>query len=133
MVLVVAALLLYEDKILISRRNDEEGLWEFPGGKVEPCESPEAALKREMTEELGLEVAVGSLYYEVEYQYPQKDVRVLFYFCSADSCQVPHAKEGVAEWRIVEIYELEQFPFLAADNALIQHILQDRNFAGAAK
>ncbi len=62
--LVVAALVREQGRILMSRRRADQAmpnLWEFPGGKVEPGEHPEAALVREVREELGLEIDVGEL------------------------------------------------------------------------
>jgi 8-oxo-dGTP diphosphatase len=61
---VVAAAVLHEGRVLGARRSapaDLAGMWEFPGGKVEPGESDEAALVRECREELGIEISVGRL------------------------------------------------------------------------
>lgn len=61
---VVGAIITKDDKVFAARRNPERsagGLWEFPGGKIEPDEDPEAALRRELNEELGIVVSVGKL------------------------------------------------------------------------
>jgi len=61
---VVAAVIQRESRYLITRRNEGThlaGLWEFPGGKVGAAEAPEAALRRELREELGVDAAVGDL------------------------------------------------------------------------
>lgn len=61
---VVGAVIVREDAVFAARRNPERsagGLWEFPGGKVEPGETPEQALARELEEELSVTVAVGPL------------------------------------------------------------------------
>ena len=57
------------------------GLWEFPGGKVDPGESPETALIRELKEELGIEVAVGLALKPVEWTYDQGRIRLLPFIC----------------------------------------------------
>ena len=66
-------------RILLARRTDGRdlaGLWEFPGGKVEPGETPEAALARELREELGIEIAVGAALIDVPQAYPAKRLRL---------------------------------------------------------
>ena len=77
-------------RILLARRTegrDLAGLWEFPGGKREPGESPEGALVRELREELGIEAEVGDHLITVPQQYPDKhltlDVREVRGFCGA--------------------------------------------------
>lgn len=67
------------DRILLARRTegrDLAGLWEFPGGKVDPGETPEAALVRELREELGIEARVGEAVIAVPQQYPHKRLRL---------------------------------------------------------
>ncbi len=64
MLLVVAAAMIAQGRVLVQQRPEGSalaGLWEFPGGKIEPCESPEAALARELDEELGVVVDPASL------------------------------------------------------------------------
>lgn len=83
MVEVVAAILEREGKILICRRRPEQshGLqWEFPGGKVEPPETPAQALARELEEELGIGGASGEQIAGYEYTYPGKQPIRLFFF-----------------------------------------------------
>lgn len=61
---VVGAIIQREDTVFAARRNPERsagGLWEFPGGKVEPGETPERALTRELQEELAINVTIGAL------------------------------------------------------------------------
>ena len=69
---VVAAVIVENDQVLCTRRNYGEfaGKWEFPGGKIESGESPEAALKREIAEELALKITVGKKLGNVEMDYP---------------------------------------------------------------
>ena len=84
MLVVSAAVAVRDGKIMICQRRPEahNGLkWEFPGGKLEPGESPEAALARELREELEIDVRVGRIRDAVYFQYPDRDVLVLFYGC----------------------------------------------------
>ena len=82
---VVAAILRDAGRVLIVQRPDGAamgGLWEFPGGKIELGETPEAALGREIAEELGVAVDVGALYHETTHQYPGGPrVHLRFYEC----------------------------------------------------
>jgi 8-oxo-dGTP diphosphatase len=83
MVQVVAAILQNDGKILIGQRTPTQShplKWEFPGGKVEPGESPEQALARELEEELGISGASGDLITLYHYTYPGKDPIELIFF-----------------------------------------------------
>lgn len=79
---VVAALLARDDRILLCQRHDGDHLpllWEFPGGKIDPGESPEAALERELEEELAIRARVGEQVGEVCHRYPDKRVWLRFF------------------------------------------------------
>jgi 8-oxo-dGTP diphosphatase len=83
MVQVVAAIIEREGKILIGRRKAEQShplQWEFPGGKVEPGETPAQALDRELEEELGIRGAAGPEITRYEYTYAGRDPIRLFFF-----------------------------------------------------
>jgi 8-oxo-dGTP diphosphatase len=83
MVQVVAAIIQHEGRILICRRTSEQShalKWEFPGGKVEPGESPGQALARELEEELGLREVSGQELTRYEYSYPGKNPILLIFF-----------------------------------------------------
>jgi 8-oxo-dGTP diphosphatase len=80
--LVVAALVRADGRILLSQRRADQSLplcWEFPGGKVEPGEAPEAALRREVQEELGCEIEVGRIFEVVFHPYEAFDLYMLVY------------------------------------------------------
>jgi 8-oxo-dGTP diphosphatase len=82
MVQVVAAILEREGRILIGRRTPEQShplKWEFPGGKVEPGESPAEALARELEEELGITGAAGGEIDRYEFSYPGKSPILLIF------------------------------------------------------
>jgi len=83
MVQVVAAILKRDGRILIGQRQPEQShplQWEFPGGKVEPGETPEAALERELREELGIEHAVGAVIARYPHTYPGRNPIELIFF-----------------------------------------------------
>ena len=83
------------NEILCALRSQQmslPGLWEFPGGKIEPGESPEVSLAREIEEELGCIVKVGALVADATHPYPTVIVRLLTYFCQITSGS-PSAKE----------------------------------------
>ena len=82
---VAAALIFDSDRLLIAQRPlgvHLEGLWEFPGGKREPGETYEACLLREIREELGCEVLVGSMLHESEHAYPENACGFAFFTAS---------------------------------------------------
>ena len=70
---VVAAIIEKDSKIFATQRGygDWKGWWEFPGGKIEPGETPEEALVREIREELDIGIAIDRFYTTVEYDYPE--------------------------------------------------------------
>ena len=95
---VTAAVIEKEGKILCAQRPQNDalaGLWEFPGGKIEPGEAPEVCLKREIQEELGLEIEVGSLLCKTLHEYPGKTIELWVYRCSLrDQQQLPARLES---------------------------------------
>ncbi len=79
---VVAGFLKKDGRILVGQRpenNSLAGLWEFPGGKIELGESPEEALARELSEELGIEADIGELKLSVTHSYNDVGIVILFY------------------------------------------------------
>ena len=116
---VVAAVVERGGSYLITRRLEGThlaGLWEFPGGKISPGEKPEEALRRELKEELGVEAAVGELIETVDWTYPEKSVRLLFFRCVLEG--QPQPLEG-QEMRWVTAANLASYNFPDADARLI--------------
>jgi 8-oxo-dGTP diphosphatase len=121
---VVAAVVRRGDRILITRRKDEAergGLWEFPGGKVEPGEGEPAALRREIREELGCSVEVGALLLRHGHRYPDLEVELAFYECELAAGEEPRAI-GVAEVEWAAQGTLASRPFCEADVAILEEL-----------
>lgn len=79
---VVTAIIRREDKFLLGQRPESgsmAGVWEFPGGKIESGESPDEALKRELSEELGIEAEIGKLKFATTHAYGETGIVILFY------------------------------------------------------
>ncbi|MCU1330333.1 MAG: hydrolase [Bryobacterales bacterium] len=117
MTTVVAGILERDGRVLICQRKADQAhplKWEFPGGKVEPGESPEAALARELREELGIESGPGSQVTRYEFTYPGKNPILLIFLAVADW-------QGDAENLIFEriVWEqrarLQEYEFLEGD------------------
>ena len=118
---VAAAILTQAGRILLVQRPasaEMGGLWEFPGGKIEPGETPEAALAREIREELGVPIVVGPLYHITDYHYPTGlAVRLHFFRCRITS-GTPQLLWGQA-LRWVAPADLPYYPTPAADQEVV--------------
>jgi len=122
--LVVAGLIIGDDhRILITQRRADQELplqWEFPGGKVEPGESPVAALVRELGEEIGVTVAVGRIWEVLFHAYPAFDLVMLVYVCRIVD-GVPRPVE-VADVAWVAAPDLARWDILPADRPLVERL-----------
>jgi mutator protein MutT len=119
---VVAAVIERGGRVLIARRpagSHLGGLWEFPGGKRQDGETAEAALAREIREELDAAVSVGELLDDVEWRYPEKTVRLRFFRCALEG--EPRAAEGQdIAW--VTPADLDRYDFPPADAGLVARL-----------
>jgi 8-oxo-dGTP diphosphatase len=128
MVLNVVAAIIRNDegKILIALRKDinsKKGKWEFPGGKIEPGETSENALIREIKEELDIDIKVLKHFISIEHQYPDFFIRLHSYLAELVNDQKIILNEHqTIEW--VEPYELNNFEFSNADIKIIEKILK---------
>jgi 8-oxo-dGTP diphosphatase len=119
-VVVVAAVIERRGRFLVARRlrgTHLEGCWEFPGGKCDPGESLEDALRRELREELDVGAAVGSEILAVSHDYGDRTIELHFFACALDG--EPRARLG-QELQWVGRDRLDALSFPPADEALIR-------------
>ena len=124
MINVVAAVIKDEnEKILITQRNLKKaqgGLWEFPGGKIEPNETRENAIVREIKEELDIDIEVKSYLSEKVFNYPEKDINLIALECKKINGEIRLLEHEDYKW--VSKNELENFQFAPADLFIIEKI-----------
>ena len=114
---VVAAVIIRGGKVLIGRRMDSDsfgGQWEFPGGKVDSGESDREALKREIREELEVEIGVGDVLGQISHDYEEISIDLFFFSCEVRE-DVGIASNAHQELRWVSKTELAEIDFLEAD------------------
>jgi len=119
-IVVVAAVIENADRFLVTRRQPGvhlEGMWEFPGGKIDPGETHKAALRRELVEELGVAADVGECVHRTEHTYPDRTIELHFYRCSLMAAPWPALGQ---EMRWVPREELRSLGFPPADAKLIE-------------
>ena len=119
---VVAALIGHEGRIFATQRGygDWKGWWEFPGGKVEPGETPEAALAREISEELATEISVDRYVTTIEWDYPTFHLSMRCYLCSVVSGSLTLLEHEAAAW--LDRGHLRSVQWLPADESIIDEI-----------
>ena len=124
-IIVVAAIIHRDGRYLICQRRsgDAFGLkWEFPGGKVRDGEAPEAALRRELKEELGSIAAIGPLALKARHKYREMDreVELLFYLASLETAPLQNFSFEQIVW--AEASRLPAYDFLDADRPLVEKL-----------
>ena len=121
---VVGAVVRDGDRVLMAQRpvgKAQTGLWEFPGGKVEPGETPEEALARECREELLLEIEAPRVITSVIHRYPGMTIRLMLVECRARPGSVPVPQEGQAVgW--YRAADMDSLPLCPADRELLPFV-----------
>ena len=125
---VTAAIIIKDDKILIAQRakgENLEGKWEFPGGKTEPGETPEQCLKREIQEELDLDIEVGEFLGESIYTYSNGQIKINAYFSTIMNGEIHLHVHDQVKW--VTIDEIGEYDFAPADIPLVEKLKDTYN------
>ena len=119
---VVAAVILKEGKVFATQRGygAYKDWWEFPGGKVEPGETPEMALVREIREELKTRIAADRFLTTVEYDYPEFHLSMDCYWCHVEEGELVLLEHEAARW--LPLDDLRQVKWLPADLLVIDEI-----------
>jgi 8-oxo-dGTP diphosphatase len=121
---VVAAIIVRDSKILVCQRTPHQSLplkWEFPGGKIEPDERAEDAMRRELEEELGIRATIGKKVAVVRHDYGQgATVELQFFLVEQFEGEIENRIFNDVRW--AERSDLPKFDFLEADIELIKRI-----------
>lgn len=126
MINVVAAVITDKnDKILITQRNlkkSQGGLWEFPGGKIEPNETRENAIVRELKEELNIDVKVDGYLDEKVFNYQEKDINLIALKCNIIGGNMILNEHEDAKW--IERKDFNNYEFAPADMFIVEKLIK---------
>jgi 8-oxo-dGTP diphosphatase len=131
MIDVVCAIIIKAGKLLIVQHGPDSinpGKWEFPGGKVHPGELPEAALIREIREELELEIKIITPLEPAGYAYPDKTILLIPFLCLCNSADLILNEHSRFEWVFLD--DLAGYDLLPADRAVLEIEVNYRELSG---
>ena len=120
---VVAAVIMKNDLFLIANRSFEDnsqGIWEFPGGKVEENETLNSALMREIKEELSLKIKVGNMIATIDLNRTHKNIYVHYYYAIIVSGQISLNVHSEFKW--VPHSQLKNFTFIDGDRHILNYL-----------
>jgi 8-oxo-dGTP diphosphatase len=126
MVKVTAAIIEKDGKILIAKRRKNDPLkdkWEFPGGKIEPNETPEECLRRELYEELGIDTKIGEFICSNKYDYSHISIELLVYRVYHLTGEFKANDHEEIKW--VTPSDLSSYEFPEADAPVVDKLLKD--------
>ena len=119
---VVAAIIHRDGTYFATQRGygEFEGMWEFPGGKIEPGESPEVALKREIQEELSIDITIDKFLCTTECDYPSFHLTMHCYLCGIKAGEIELREHKSARWLTAEL--LDSVEWLPADKEIVNKL-----------
>ena len=127
---VVAAIIHDEkERIFATQRGygDFKDGWEFPGGKMEPGESPEEALKREILEELDTRIVVERLVQTVDFDYPKFHLTMHCFWCLVENGSLTLKEHEAARW--LSKNQLDIIDWLPADKVVVDELIAQSSWA----
>jgi 8-oxo-dGTP diphosphatase len=130
-ILVTAAIIEKDGKILLTKRLDgvhREGKWEFPGGKVNIGENPKETIKREIREELGINIGVDSIFEISSYVYEDADKQVILMAFKCEFKGGDIEKKEVADYAWVKPEEMGKYDIVEADLIFVSKLKESKNF-----
>lgn len=123
---VAAAIIRRAENVLIAKRPMDKhkgGYWEFPGGKIEPGESPEIALAREITEEVSIIIRKPQLFSTIDFEYPEKKVSLQFYSVTEFTGKAEGLEGQEVRW--VPVSQLANYQFPEANLPIVEALLAE--------
>lgn len=131
---VTAGVITDGDKVLITRRVPKEnfaGGWEFPGGKIEANETPQACLARELKEELNIAVSVGKFCTQITHDYGNMNIDLIAYYCTIVDGEIQISVHDKYKW--IKIYDLLKYDLLPADVPIAKKVMEEERLRIQAK
>ena len=124
---VVAAAIRHNDKILCMQRGKTKFdytayKWEFPGGKIEVGETPQEAIRREIMEEMDMDIRVGDTICVVENEYPDFSISLQVFWCDVDSINFDLKEHHAFKWLSKD--ELPSLDWAEADRKVVNFIIR---------
>lgn len=123
---VVGAVLTRDNTILAAQRSSTmslSGMWEFPGGKIEPHETPKEALVRELKEELLCTAEIGNIVQTTEHEYEFGTVILTTFYCSLTGDEPKLTEHSEIRW--IQIADLDQLNWAPADIPAVKQVMKD--------